>query len=255
MTTPATLQAHHVHVSLDGAEVLHHVNLQLGWGWTALVGPNGAGKSTLLRVLAGLLAPHTGAVRLMGRELSTLNPNERARQIAWLGQHHEGAGELSVRETVALGRVPHVGLWADLQAPDHAAIDAAMALTECTAWADRPLSHLSGGERQRALLARALATQAPVLLLDEPTSHLDPPHQVALARLARRLARSHIVVTVVHDLPLALAADQVVVMQAGRVCAHAPAADESLHATLAAVFAHAFEVRWANGQAQVLPRW
>jgi iron complex transport system ATP-binding protein len=103
------------------------------------------------------------------------------------------------------------------------------------------------------LLARALATESRVLLLDEPTTHLDAPHQVALARLARRLAPRHAIVSVLHDLPLALAADRVLVMVGGRVTAHGSAADPALHAALVAAFGGAVRVRTIDGRAQVLP--
>jgi iron complex transport system ATP-binding protein len=123
-----------------------------------------------------------------------------------------------------------------------------MAATECSAWAARRLHELSGGERQRVLLARVLATEAPVLLLDEPTTHLDAPHQVALARLFRRLAQpaagdtQRAVVTVLHDLPIALRADHVLVMQAGRVVAAGAPASPDLHRALEKVFQGAVRV-------------
>jgi iron complex transport system ATP-binding protein len=105
------------------------------------------------------------------------------------------------------------------------------------------------------LLARALATEAPVLLLDEPTTHLDPPQQVALVRLARRLAATHTVITVLHELPLALAADQVLLLQAGRLRAHAPPSDPALHAALHTVFGGAVRVEWRDGRAWVQPEF
>ncbi|MFZ5540313.1 MAG: ATP-binding cassette domain-containing protein, partial [Pseudomonadota bacterium] len=138
-------------------------------------------------------------------------------------------------------------------AADEAAIDAAMQRTECGAWAERRLSELSGGERQRALLARALATEAPVLLLDEPTLHLDPPHQVALAKLARSLAATHTVVTVMHDLSLALAADRVLLLADGGVRISAAAGDAALHRALERCFADAVRIEVRNGRALVAP--
>ncbi|MEW5880170.1 MAG: ABC transporter ATP-binding protein [Pseudomonadota bacterium] len=233
--------------------VVDAVSCEFARGWTAIVGPNGAGKSTLLRVLAGLLAPSAGEVRLDGEPLERLSPRARARAIAWLPQLAEPAGELTVRETVALGRLPHLGVFGAPTAADEAAIDAAMQRTECGAWAERRLSELSGGERQRALLARALATEAPVLLLDEPTLHLDPPHQVALAKLARSLAATHTVVTVMHDLSLALAADRVLLLADGGVRISAAAGDAALHRALERCFADAVRIEVRNGRALVAP--
>jgi iron complex transport system ATP-binding protein len=249
------LQAIEIDVGYGGALVLRGVCCTIERGWTAIVGPNGAGKSTLLRVLAGLLAPARGQVRLDGVPLARLNARHRARRIAWLAQLGEASGELTVRETVALGRLPHTGVFGALTAADEAAVERAMAQTECAAWSERRLNELSGGERQRALLARALATEADVLLLDEPTAHLDPPHQVALARLARALAATHTVVTVMHDLPLALAADRVLLVDRGSVRAHAAADDATLHEQIEACFAGALAIeRRAGAPARVRPR-
>ena len=256
MTTPignARLQADHVDVALGRRRVLHDVSCGFGHGWTAIVGPNGAGKSTLLRVLAGLLRPTVGTVTLDGDALLDMTARERGRRIAWLSQPDEVYGDLNARETVALGRLPHTGLFGPVTAADDAAIDRAMTTTECAAWQRRPLTELSGGERQRVLLARALATEASILLLDEPTTHLDPPHQVALVRLARRLATTRTVVTVLHDLPLALLADRVLILREGRVTADATHDDPLLHRALVDVFDGAIRIETTQGRPVVLP--
>jgi iron complex transport system ATP-binding protein len=234
-------------LSLGGRPVLRGVNAAFAPGWTAIVGPNGAGKSTLLRAMAGLAAPQGGRVLLGGQPLDGFTPRERAHRIAWLAQSAAVTGELTVRETVQLGRLAHLGLFASPTPADDAAVDAAMAATECAAWAGRRLQALSGGERQRVLLARALATGAPVLLLDEPTTHLDPPHQVALARLMRRLATTHTVVSVLHDLTLALRADRVLVLTQGAVRAEGAPTDPALHAALVASFQHAVRIECGHG--------
>ena len=247
------LQAQGVSVSLGGRPVLREVSLTLQTGWTVVVGANGAGKSTLLRSLAGLQALEGGQVMLHGRPLTTWSPRERSRQIAWLAQQGGATGELTVREVVHLGRLPHLGLFAEPGPQDEAAVQRAMALTECTAWEHRRLHQLSGGERQRALLACALAVDAPILLLDEPTTHLDPPHQVTLVRLFKHIASQRIVVTVLHDLPLALRADHLVVMQAGRVVAEGRSDDPAVHAALVAVFDHAVRIERFGDRFVALP--
>ena len=175
MSVPA-LQARGVRAALGGVEILHGLDLTLPAGrWTCVVGPNGAGKSTLLKVLGGLL-PHTGAVHLLGTPLHELPGRQRARQLAWLGQSEGSADDLSAWDVVMLGRLPHQTWLAAPSAGDHAAVEQALRTTQAWDWRGRPLGQLSGGERQRVLLARALAVQAPVLLMDEPLANLDPPH-------------------------------------------------------------------------------
>jgi iron complex transport system ATP-binding protein len=237
MTAPP-LQADAVSLSLGGRRVVDGITLALrGGAWTAIVGPNGAGKSTLLTLLAGLRAPQEGQVWLDGRELREWSVRERAQRLAWLSQQGEAEGELAAIDVVRLGRLPHHGLFGDVTPADEAAVAAAMHGTEAGVFAARRLNELSGGERQRVLLARALAVQAPVLLLDEPTTHLDAPHQRALLRcLVARARRGAAVAAVLHDLTLALGADRVVVLAAGRVQADGPPDDAALRATLIDVF-------------------
>lgn len=247
-------------VALDGQAVVQGVQLELRPGWTALVGPNGAGKSTLLKALAGLLPLQAGQVEVNGQPLAALPLAQRARTVAWLPQQDSSSGDLTVRETVCLGRLPYTGLWGRWQAGDEAAVQDALARADCGAWQHRPLHRLSGGERQRVHLARALATGATILLLDEPTAHLDPPHQWALARLFRELAATHTVVTVLHDLNLALQADRVAAMGQGRLHAHAAHHDAALHQTLEQLFAPALSIQplppvaGAPGRFGVVPR-
>ena len=247
------LQAQNVSVSLGGSVVLRDVSLALQPGWTVIVGPNGAGKSTLLRGLAGLQPLDVGRVMLQGKPLAAWSVRERAQQIAWLAQQGSATGELTVRQIVQLGRLPKLGLFAEPDAQDEALVQQAMVAAECDAWPHRRLHELSGGERQRVLLARALAVDAPLLLLDEPTTHLDPPHQVALVRLFKRLARERTVVSVLHDVPLALQADRLVVMQAGRIVAEGAVDDAAVHASLTAVFDHAIRIERFGDRFMALP--
>ena len=237
-TTDAfALEARGLRVRLGHTQALDGVSVVAARGWTAIVGPNGAGKSTLLRVLAGLQAPDSGSVELHGKTLADWPARARAAEIAWLGQEPASGSELTVREVVHLGRLPHLGLFTAAGAEDDAAVDFALGATECQAWQERRLDELSGGERQRVMLARALAVEAPILLLDEPTTHLDPPHQRTLLRLMRAQAKAdRIVVSVLHDLSLALLADKLVVMRRGRIYAAGGRDDPAVHAALIEVF-------------------
>jgi iron complex transport system ATP-binding protein len=251
------IATHALQVRLGDRPVLHGITLDFPPGWTAIVGPNGAGKSTLLRALAGLQPLHAGEVTLAGRPLSQWSARDRARQLAWLAQQAESSGELTVRDVVHLGRLPQLGLFATPGPQDEAIVQQAMRDTECQPWQHRRLSELSGGERQRVFLARALAVRAPVLLLDEPTTHLDPPHQVALVRLMRqtaRLGRTQVVVSVLHDLSLALAADRLVVLEAGAVRAVGGCDDPAVQRVLVEVFGGAIRIEHVGGQWVALPQ-
>jgi iron complex transport system ATP-binding protein len=184
---PPALACRDLAVGYGSRIVIEGISLDIWQGrWTAVVGPNGCGKSTLLRALAGLASPRSGTISLQGRRLSAWSRRERARRLGWLAQT-SAATDLTATEVVALGRFAHSGWLAHRQADDDAAMHRAMLATGSLAWAQRRLSTLSGGERQRVHLARVLAVEAPVLLLDEPTTHLDPPHQEDVARLLREL--------------------------------------------------------------------
>jgi iron complex transport system ATP-binding protein len=244
MSEQPALQARELSLELGGRRVVDGVSASLHAGrWVAIVGPNGAGKSSLLALLAGLRRPAAGSVQLHGRPLADWPLAQRAREVAWLAQQGEAEGEMAARDVVLLGRLPHHGLLGAPGPADHAAVDAAMVQTECTAFARRRLSELSGGERQRVLLARALAVQSGVLLLDEPTTHLDAPHQRALMRcVAQRRDQGAAVAVVLHDLTLALAADRVWLMDGGRLVTDATPDDPALHAALGVVFDHAVAI-------------
>jgi iron complex transport system ATP-binding protein len=194
--------------------VLDRISLNIPPGsWTSVVGPNGCGKSTLLRTLAGLLTPQQGSVWLQGRSLMSWSRRERAKRLAWLAQSVPSS-DVTAFECVALGRFAHTGWLGSRLAMDETAIQRAMVATGSLPWAARRLSTLSGGERQRVNLARVLAVEAPVLLLDEPTTHLDPPHQEEVVRLLREQAHGCAVtiISAIHDLSLALMADRLIVM-------------------------------------------
>ena len=253
------LQATGLLLHLGGRPVVDRVTLALAAGqWAALVGPNGAGKSSLLALLAGLRPADAGTVHLAGRPLQDWTARQRAQRLAWLSQQGEAEGEIAVADVVRLGRLPHQGLFGAPTAADEAAVQAAMAETECAAFAGRRLNALSGGERQRVLLARALAVGAPVLLLDEPTTHLDAPHQRALVRsLAARARAGAAVAAVLHDLNLALMADRLLVMAHGRLVADGAPADAAVRRQLVEVFDHSFSIEPVGllADASAAPRW
>ena len=245
----------HLHAQLGGAPVLRDIHLRLpARCWTSIVGPNGAGKSTLLKVLAGLLSPHTGDVQLLGRPLHDWPRRERACTLSWLGQNESSADDLTVYDVVMLGRLPHQPWLSAPSANDHAAVEQALDDTQSWDWRHRCLGALSGGERQRVLLARALAVQAQVLLMDEPLANLDPPHQADWLRLVRVLVqRGHTVVSVLHEISLALHADQLLVLQAGRVMHFGPCAEATTHRALEQVFDHRIAIHPLAGQWVALP--
>jgi iron complex transport system ATP-binding protein len=252
------IEAWGVHAKLGRTEVLHGIDLAIEQGrWTALVGPNGAGKSTLLKVLAGLL-PHGvahGQVHLLGRPLQEVPHRERARQLSWLGQNESASDDLTVHDVVMLGRLPHQGWLAPPSAADLAAAERSLRATQAWEWRDRPLAALSGGERQRVLLARALAVEAQVLLMDEPLANLDPPHQADWLKLVRALVdEGKTVVSVLHEISFALHADDMVVMAQGRVCCHGRCDDPQTHRALEAVFDHRISILPLQGQWVALPR-
>jgi len=253
VSAPA-LKCSDLRVRLGEREVLHDVALALPAGrWTALVGPNGAGKTTLLKALAQLL-PAQGRIELLGRPAARWAVRERARAIAWLGQGDGGAEDLLAQDVVMLGRLPHQDWLGGASVADHAAVQAAMEETQCWEWRARTLGSLSGGERQRVLLARALAVQAPILLMDEPLSHLDPPHQADwLAIVRRHVARGGTAVSVLHEIGLALQADDIALLAAGRVVHHGAAADPATHRALEAVFARRLRVHAVAGHWVALP--
>jgi iron complex transport system ATP-binding protein len=252
MTAPqqGAVTARNLRVALGGNAVLHGIDLTLARGrWTSIVGPNGAGKSTLLRALAGLL-PHAGDISLLGRSLAAYGGRERARCLSWLGQNQSSADDLTVQDVAMLGRLPHQSWLATASATDHAAVEQALRATQAWEWRARPLGQLSGGERQRVLLARALAVQAEVLLMDEPLANLDPPHQADWIGIVRALvAAGRTVVSVLHELSVALHAQELVVMEQGRVVHHGACADAATHAALVRVFEgrvriHAIDGGW-----------
>lgn len=234
--------------------VLEDASVSLSTGEAlALVGPNAAGKSTLVRALAGLLKPESGSVSLEGRILGLWSRDALARAIALVTA--EDVGELlTVRDRVALGRYPHRGPFRPLEANDHAAVDRALDLTGATHLASRRLGTLSAGERQLAALARGLAQEPRVLLLDEPGAHLDVGHQLQLFRVLDGVRACGVaVLAVVHDLQRAAAwADRMALLSDGRVAAVGTPAEVLASAACSRAFGVTIRSHSAPGVAQPL---
>ncbi len=251
----AALAAKAVSAKLGHVEVLHAISIQFPHArWTSIVGPNGAGKSTLLKVLAGLL-PHTGEVTLLGQPVLQIPAKRRAQRLSWLGQNEASADDLTAYDVTMLGRLPHQPWLAAPSPEDVAAVERALRSTQAWGWRGRALGQLSGGERQRVLLARALAVEAQVLLMDEPLANLDPPHQTDWLLMVRELvAGGKTVISVLHEISFALQADEMVVMAEGRVTHQGSCGDALTHRALEQVFDQRIAVHQLAGQWLSLPK-
>jgi len=210
------------------APLFDGLSLALAAGeFASIIGPNGSGKTTLLRVLSGMVLPSAGEVRLDGRAIQDILPSERARRVAVVFQETQVLFNFSVLEIALMGRAPHLGSWGLERPVDFDAARAALRDMDLIDLEDRPLQELGSGERQRALLARALAQEAHILLLDEPTAFLDLKHRLQIYDILARLNRDRglTVVATSHDLNLAARyGSRLVVMHRGRVAADGPPA-------------------------------
>ena len=249
------ISARTISAKLGNIEVLHDISLQIPLArWTSIVGPNGAGKSTLLKALAGLLA-HSGEVALLGQSLTAWRAKDRAQQMSWLGQNEGSTDDLTVYDDAMLGRLPHQPWLAPPSAADHAAVERCLRDTQAWDWRARPLGQLSGGERQRVLVARALAVEAEVLLMDEPLANLDPPHQTDWLLMVRALiASGKTVVSVLHEISFALQADELMVMDKGCITHHGACVDPATHRALEAVFDQRIAVHQLARQWVAMPK-
>jgi iron complex transport system ATP-binding protein len=247
----------HVSVRYDAADVVDDVSLNVARGeWLGLIGANGTGKTTLLRAVAGLV-PFRGSVALDGRQVADCSRREIALRLALVPQSPRTPSELTVSEYVLLGRTPHIAYLATEGRADRAAARQALARLDLDAFAERPLGSLSGGERQRVVLARALAQEAPILLLDEPTSALDLGHQQQALELVDALRREDglTVVAAMHDLTLASQfADRLVLLDAGRVAADGPPREVLSEERISAHFGASVRLIEDGGALYVLPR-
>ena len=248
------LSTQNLSASLGGRAVLHDISLDIVQGqWTSVLGPNGAGKSTLLKAVAGLL-PHSGTVSLLGQPIQSMAQRQRARALSWLGQNESSADDLSAWDVVMLGRLPHQAWLAPPNEKDLAAVERSLRYTQAWDWRERALGQLSGGERQRVLLARALAVEAQVLLMDEPLANLDPPHQADwLCVVEALLTHGTTVVSVLHEITIALNANRLVVMREGRVTHHGATTDAATRDAVCQAFDDRIAIHPLNGQWVALP--
>jgi len=228
-----------LHVKIEGEPILQGVDFDVSAGRrVGLLGPNGSGKTTLLRAIGGLI-PIEGRVALDGRSVETLGAQERARRLAFVRQAPSLSFDFTVRDLVLLGRAPHRGWLESYKRPDRAHVQEALARVDLQGFADRSVLSLSGGELQRVFLAQALVQEADLLLLDEPTSHLDVHYQFSFMEQVQTLVRDEgrTVLTVFHDLELASRyAERLLVLRNGHLVADGPPASVLTPSSIADVF-------------------
>ena len=187
---------------------------------TAIIGPNGCGKSTLLKALARILIPEQGKVEVNEVDIHSQSTKEIARQIGLLPQSPRSPDGITVLDLIQRGRYPHQGIFRQWSREDEASVNNALSLTGLTNFSDKPIDELSGGQRQRVWIAMLLAQETPIMLLDEPTTHLDIAHQIEVLDLLKELTREHnrTIVMVLHDINLAVRyADNLIAMRDGKI--------------------------------------
>jgi len=233
------VQVEDLQIGFGDTTVLDGLDVAIDSGtFVGLVGPNGAGKTTLLRALNGTLSPGSGTVRVADESVPDLSSKAASRLVATVPQDTTVAFEFDARAVVEMGRNPHRSRFGGWTADDTAAVERALDRTDAQRFADRPVTTLSGGERQRVLLARALAQETPLLLLDEPTASLDINHQVRTLELVRELvSQNKTAIAAIHDLNLAAHyCDELLLLSNGRVAAHGPPESVLTETALEAAF-------------------
>lgn len=244
--TEWALEVERYSVSLGGREILRNITFSVSpRERVAVIGPNGAGKTTLLKGLCRIQGGGRGRIRLGGLPLERFQQLDLARRLAYVPQAEGGSAPYTVREFVEMARYPHLGPLAPVRGLDRTAIDQALRETGIVSLSSRPLGALSGGERQKALLAAALAQEADILLLDEPTAFLDPPHRREILDVLARLQRDRgtTILSVTHDVNEALAhSDRVLALREGTLVFDGPSAALASGETLRRVYEHDFVV-------------
>ncbi len=252
----AALRCKDLSCGYGSKSVLSGINVEVAEGQiVALLGPNGCGKSTLLKTVIGEIAPLAGDVLIGGCSTKKLTAKERAQRVAFVPSEELSEFPFLVREIVAMGRIPHSDGLFDSE-EDRRITQQAMERAQCEHLADRPITNISAGERQRALIARALAQKAQVLLLDEPTSHLDPGHQVSFVSLVRQLAKEGLAVLIaMHDLTLsAHVADYAVLIADGNIACAGTIEEVLSSETLDKAYNTGFErIKGSDGSIRLSP--
>ncbi|RVT43693.1 ABC transporter ATP-binding protein [Sphingobium algorifonticola] len=251
-----TLSIESLDVALGRRAVLHGISATLAPGsLVGVIGPNGAGKSTLVRAMRGLVPAAAGRILIDGQPITTIPDAAIARRVAYLPQGQVLHWPLSVERLVALGRLPHLAPFSAIGPQDQAAIDRALRRTDIAHLRARDATQLSGGERARALLARALAVEAPALIVDEPLGSLDPGHQMEVMELLRAQATAGtLVVAVLHDLSMAARfCDRVLLLDEGRLVADGAPEQVLTAQRIAAVYRMRVWTGAIEGQAAVVP--
>lgn len=250
------IELHELGVRFERTEAVRGLTLEVARGeWLMLIGPNGAGKTSVLRALCGLL-PFEGSARVDGRDVRSFGHRELARLVAFVPQSPATPPELTVAEYALLGRTPHLGYLGVEGRGDRQAVAQALERLDLLPLAERGLGSLSGGELQRAVLARALAQRAPILLLDEPTTSLDLGRQQQALELVDSLRGDGLtVLSTMHDLTLAgQYADRLVLLDRGMLAVEGAPRDVLSPANLAAYYGASVHVVHENGDTYVLPR-
>jgi len=252
------LKATRVSFAYNGKDAVALVSVSIERGeFVSFIGPNGSGKTTLLRLFSGVLAPRTGRVEIFGRDVRSVGRREMARIVAVVPQETATVFPFTVEEIVLMGRFPHLGPYGFEGDSDVAAARDAMRVTDTLEFADRHIQDLSGGERQRVIVARALAQEAEVLLLDEPTAFLDIKHQAEIAALVKSLSaeRGLTVVMASHDLNLASAlSHRLVLLKSGSVFAEGPSDDVIREDVLSRAYETEVSIVKVEGRPHVAPR-
>lgn len=234
------LRIQNLSVQYDNRKILSDVNILVNPGEVAaVIGPNGAGKTTLIRAISGVIPILSGDIFIDGLDIHQLDPQERSKLLSVIPQARNLPVAFTVQEVVTMGRTPYIGWLGKISKSDEEIIQTAMQKTDIADLSDRRMGELSGGEQQRVLVARAIAQQSKVMLLDEPTTHLDIQYQISLLKIIRNLATVDrlVILMAIHDLNLvARYSDRVIALVDGRVSANGPKDDVLTEAILSSIY-------------------